>query len=162
MAARKKVAKKGASRGPKNNTRARERGRDYGRGNRGNDRGRDYDDRNDDRGRGSDRRGGDREERTRLTGMWPSKKNRNMWTGRAKGEDLKKILDKMMDAEKGTGIVAFFMFENTRKRGPKDPDFTIYVDEGQEMQGGGGYRGRDDRDDRDNDRGRGSYRDDRF
>lgn len=166
MAAKRKAAKKGASRGRSTSSRSRDTSRD-----RNYDRG---DDRRDDRNGGDDRGnwGGDRggrgrgnPERTRLTGMWPSKNNRGMWTGRCTGEDLQKVLDKMTEAEKKTNIASFFMFENNRKRGPRDPDFTIYVDVGQEFKGrgNGGGRGRDDRnDDRNYDRGRGGYRDDRF
>lgn len=165
MATRKRTATtKGASRGrtPSSRPRTENRERDY---DRDNDRGRGYDDRNDDRDTRSDDRGsrGRGQERTRLTGLWPSQKNRSMWTGRATGEDLKKILDKLLEAEKTTGIAAFFCFENNRKRGPKDPDFTIYVDVGQEFKGRGGNGGGRGGDRFiDDNRGRGGYRDDRF
>jgi len=92
--------------------------------------------------------------------MWLSKTKRGMWTGRAVKEALTTILDKLTEAEKTTGIASFFMFENTQKRNPRDPDFTIYVDVGQEYSGnqGGGYgRGQQYIDDR-----RGDYQGDRF
>ena len=96
----------------------------------------------------------------RLTGLWPSKKD-GLFSGKLRPEDIEKLQDKVEEAAKNDAALVFLLWENTDKRGRKDPDFTLQVtvsedDGGGSRRGrsGGGYgRGRDDRDDsRDRDR----------
>ena len=96
----------------------------------------------------------------RLTGLWPSKKD-GLFSGKLRPEDLEKLLDKVEEAAKNDAALVFLLWENTDKRGRKDPDFTLQVTVSEDEGGGsrrgrssGGYgRGRDDRDDsRDRDR----------
>ncbi len=106
----------------------------------------------------------------RLTGLWPSKKD-GLFSGKLRPEDIEKLLDKAEEAAKSDAALVFLLWENTDKRGRKDPDFTLQVTVSEDEGGGsrrgrssGGYgRGRDDRDDsRDRDRdSRRSSRDDR-
>jgi len=146
----------------KNGDRDRDRGRDDDRG-RDNDRG---------RGNGSGNRNSAssrNQDRFRLSGMWPAKNRPGMLTGTNKDSDIADKLRDLADKiEKGTGRLAVFMFENDRKRDRNDPDFTIYLDEGQEYKGGGrgrdgngGYRGKpEEHEDRGRSRGRDIDRDD--
>ena len=106
----------------------------------------------------------------RLTGLWPSKKD-GLFSGKLRPEDIEKLQDKVEEAAKNDAALVFLLWENTDKRGRKDPDFTLQVTVSEDDGGGsrrgrssGGYgRGRDDRDDsRDRDRDfRRSSRDDR-
>jgi len=106
----------------------------------------------------------------RLTGLWPSKKD-GLFSGKLRPEDIEKLQDKVEEAAKNDAALVFLLWENTDKRGRKDPDFTLQVTVSEDEGGGsrrgrssGGYgRGRDDRDDsRDRDRdSRRSSRDDR-
>ncbi len=106
----------------------------------------------------------------RLTGLWPSKKD-GLFSGKLRPEDIEKLQDKVEEAAKNDAALVFLLWENTDKRGRKDPDFTLQVTVSEDDGGGsrrgrssGGYgRGRDDRDDsRDRDRdSRRSSRDDR-
>ena len=106
----------------------------------------------------------------RLTGLWPSKKD-GLFSGKLRPEDIEKLQDKVEEAAKNDAALVFLLWENTDKRGRKDPDFTLQVTVSEDEGGGsrrgrssGGYgRGRDGRDDsRDRDRdSRRSSRDDR-
>jgi hypothetical protein len=96
----------------------------------------------------------------RLTGLWPSKKD-GLFSGKLRPEDIEKLQDKVEEAAKNDAALVFLLWENTDKRGRKDPDFTLQVTVSEDDGGGsrrgrssGGYgRGRDDRDDsRDRDR----------
>lgn len=101
----------------------------------------------------------------RLTGLWPSKKD-GLFSGKLRPEDIEKLLDKAEEAAKNDAALVFLLWENTDKRGRKDPDFTLQVtvsedDGGGSRRGrsGGGYdRGRNNRDD-DRDRERDGRRD---
>ena len=100
----------------------------------------------------------------RLTGLWPSKKD-GLFSGKLRPEDIEKLQDKVEEAAKNDAALVFLLWENTDKRGRKDPDFTLQVTVSEDDGGGsrrgrssGGYgRGRDDRDDS-RDRGRDSRR----
>ena len=96
----------------------------------------------------------------RLTGLWPSKKNDALWTGKFRNQDLEKLIEKCEQADKAGADLVVFLWENKEKDGQKDPDFTVQVsiseDDGKSRRGGrssgsGGSsrRDRDDRDDQD-------------
>ena len=101
----------------------------------------------------------------RLTGLWPSKKD-GLFSGKLRPEDIEKLQDKVEEAAKNDAALVFLLWENTDKRGRKDPDFTLQVTVSEDDGGGsrrgrssGGYgRGRSDRDD-DRDRERDGRRD---
>lgn len=60
----------------------------------------------------------------RLTGLWPSKKNDSLYSGKLRGEDVEKLQEKIEEADGGD--LVFFLWEN-EKEGRKDPDFTLQV-----------------------------------
>ena len=101
----------------------------------------------------------------RLTGLWPSKKD-GLFSGKLRPEDIEKLQDKVEEAAKNDAALVFLLWENTDKRGRKDPDFTLQVTVSEDDGGGsrrgrssGGYdRGRNNRDD-DRDRERDGRRD---
>jgi hypothetical protein len=78
----------------------------------------------------------------RLTGLWPSKKNDALWTGKFRNEDIGKLLEKVEQADKDGADLVFFLWENTEKNGKKDPDFTVQVSVSEDE---GGSRGRSSR-----------------
>ena len=90
----------------------------------------------------------------RLTGLWPSKKD-GLFSGKLRPEDIEKLQDKVEEAAKNDAALVFLLWENTDKRGRKDPDFTLQVTVSEDDGGGsrrgrssGGYdRGRNNRDD---------------
>ena len=102
----------------------------------------------------------------RLTGLWPSKKD-GLFSGKLRPEDISKLLEKADEADKDGLPLVFLLWENTDKRGRKDPDFTLQVTIAEEDSGGrgrssssryGSSRGGRDRDDREEDRDRGRDR----
>lgn len=58
----------------------------------------------------------------RLTGLWQSKKNDKLFTGKLRGLDVEKLIAKLEEAD-GEDI-AFFLWENDQES-RKDPIFTL-------------------------------------
>lgn len=72
-------------------------------------------------GRGSDKY-------IRLTGMWPSKSNKSLFTGRLKPDQIEQLLDAAEEAMKNDAPLIFSMWDNAdKKRNRKDPDFNLQV-----------------------------------
>lgn len=90
----------------------------------------------------------------RLTGLWPSKHNDALYSGRVKNEDLEALQAKIEEA--GDSDLVFFLWENKDKESRKDPEFTLQV----AVSDGDGGR-RKSRRDRDDDEDRGKSRRDR-
>ena len=119
-----------------------------------------------DRGRGRQDDG----KYVRLTGLWESRNKRGMFAGKIRNQDIQKIMRKFEECADKRSDVVVFLWENSNKRGQKDPDFTVQIAEAEDR---GGYsnnnrdRGRDrdrnERDDRDgrSDRGGRSREDER-
>lgn len=63
----------------------------------------------------------------RVTGLWPSKKKENLWTGKLRAHDIEQLIDKCQEALDAGNDMVFFLWENAEQTGPKDPDFTIQV-----------------------------------
>src|SRR3990167_915586 len=63
----------------------------------------------------------------RLTGLWPSKKNNALWTGKFRNQDIGKLQDKIQEADDAGADLVFFLWENTDKQGQKDPDFSVQI-----------------------------------
>jgi len=95
----------------------------------------------------------------RLTGLWPSKKNDRLFTGKIRNKDLGVLLDKLDEADKAHADVVVFLWENTEKDSPKDPEFTVQIAVSEDREGRGRDRSRgqerskdpDDVEDTDND-----------
>lgn len=58
----------------------------------------------------------------RLTGLWPNKNNKKLYTGKLRAQDVGKLIDKLEEAD-GNDI-AFFLWENDAES-RKDPVFTL-------------------------------------
>ena len=87
------------------------------------------------------RRGRDNDGKyVRLTGLWPSKKNDALWTGKIRNQDLFKVLDKLDEADKHGKDIVVFLWENTEKDGPKDPEFTAQISVSEDQERGRGRR----------------------
>ena len=97
----------------------------------------------------------------RLTGLWPSKKD-GLFSGKLRPEDIEKLQDKVEEAAESDAALVFLLWENTDKRGRKDPDFTLQVTVSEDDGGsrrssgrsGGRSYGRDRERDRDDSRDR--------
>lgn len=100
----------------------------------------------------------------RLTGLWESRNKRGMWSGKIRGQDLGKVMDKLQEADDARADVVVFLWENNEKRGQKDPDFSVQIAVAEE-QGRGGRGGNYSRGGRDDggssDRNRRSREDER-
>jgi hypothetical protein len=85
----------------------------------------------------------------RLTGLWPSKNKDTLWTGKIRSQDIGALLEKCEEADKDGSDIVVFLWENTKKSGRKDPDFTVQISVSEDQEKGGRSRpsrGRDDRD----------------
>ena len=93
----------------------------------------------------------------RLTGLWPSKKKDTLWTGKIRNQDIGTLQDKIQEADDAGADLVVFLWENTNKKGKRDPEFTVQISVSEDDGNGRGSssrgRGRDrDRDEeRDND-----------
>lgn len=61
----------------------------------------------------------------RLTGLWKSKNNDGLFTGRAKTEQLEALLKQCEEALDADAPLVFSLWKNTEKRSRKDPEFSI-------------------------------------
>ena len=70
------------------------------------------------------RRGGN-DKYLRLTGLWGSKSNDMLFTGRAKTEQIEALLKQCEEALDADAPLVFSLWENDKKRSHKDPEFSI-------------------------------------
>ncbi len=61
----------------------------------------------------------------RLTGLWPSKSNDSLFTGRVKSDDVEAILEKFQEANDSEAPIVFSLWVNEKKRNRKDPEFNL-------------------------------------
>jgi len=93
----------------------------------------------------------------RLTGLWPSKKNNSLWTGKFRNQDIGRLQDKIQEADDAGADLVVFLWENNEKKGNKDPEFTVQISVAEDNGGGrqsnrGRSSGSSRRSSRDNDR----------
>ena len=94
----------------------------------------------------------------RLTGLWPSKKNDTLWSGKIRNQDIGAVIDKLDEADKENADVVVFLWENKERNGKKDPEFTVQIavsegDDNNRGRGRGSRNYNDDRDDNNDDSG---------
>lgn len=94
----------------------------------------------------------------RLTGLWPSKKNDTLWSGKIRNQDIGAVIDKLDEADKENADVVVFLWENKERNGKKDPEFTVQIavsegDDNSRGRGRGSRNYNDDRDDNNDDSG---------
>jgi len=89
----------------------------------------------------------------RLTGLWPSKKNNALWSGKIRNQDIGVLQDKIQEADDSNSDIVVFLWENTDRRGKKDPEFTVQISVSEDEENGhgrgrssGGHSSRRDRD----------------
>ena len=70
------------------------------------------------------RRGGN-DKYLRLTGLWGSKSNEMLFTGRAKAEQIEALLKQCEEALDADAPLVFSLWENDKKKSHKDPEFSI-------------------------------------
>lgn len=85
----------------------------------------------------------------RLTGLWPSKKNDSLWTGKLRAQDIEKVQEKLDEADKAGADVVVFLWENKEGKSRKDPEFTVQIAVSEDEGSGGRSRGGSSRRDRD-------------
>lgn len=62
----------------------------------------------------------------RLTGLWTSKSNKDLFTGRVKAEDVEALVEKFQEALDKEAPIVFSLWDNNdKKRDRKDPDFNL-------------------------------------
>lgn len=61
----------------------------------------------------------------RLTGLWQSKNNDSLWTGRLKAEQVADLLAKVEEAAEGDCPIVFSLWENDKKESKRDPEFSL-------------------------------------
>ena len=62
-----------------------------------------------------------------LTGLWPSKSNESLWTGRIKVEEIEAVIERFQEALDADAPVVVSLWENGKKSGRKDPDFRVQI-----------------------------------
>lgn len=62
-----------------------------------------------------------------LTGLWPSKSNDSLWTGRVKVEEIEAVIERFQEALDADAPVVVSLWENGKKSGRKDPDFRVQI-----------------------------------
>lgn len=70
------------------------------------------------------RKGGD-DKYLRLTGLWPSKHNDSLFTGRLKAEQVADLLAKVEEASEAEAPIVFSLWVNDKKESRKDPEFSL-------------------------------------
>lgn len=85
----------------------------------------------------------------RLTGMWQSKNNDALWTGRLKEEQIEALNDKVAEALDAGAPLCFSLWENDKKESKRDPEFSLqcFVGDSEEKPRSSRRSNRDDRDD---------------
>ncbi len=61
----------------------------------------------------------------RLTGLWQSKSNDELWTGRLKADQLEDLLKRVEEAIENDAPIVFSLWENGKKESKRDPDFSL-------------------------------------
>jgi hypothetical protein len=90
----------------------------------------------------------------RLTGLWPSKNNDSLFTGRLRPEDLEKLGEKLDEAIEAEAPLVFSLWENKEKESRKDPEFSLQCFVGEADDKPSSRRGKSSRDE-EPERGRG-------
>jgi hypothetical protein len=93
----------------------------------------------------------------RLTGLWQSKANDALWTGRLKSEQVEDLLKKVEEATEAGAPIVFSLWENDKKESKRDPEFSLqcFVGDAEDeprsrrSSRSSGSSRRDERDDRD-------------
>jgi hypothetical protein len=95
----------------------------------------------------------------RLTGLWPSKNKKGLFTGKLRNQDIGKLIDKLEEA--GDADIAFFLWENDAES-RKDPEFTLQctVSDSQGFSGKKKYRRDEEEEEDDRPRSKRRSRDD--
>ena len=61
----------------------------------------------------------------RLTGLWQSKGNEDLYTGKAKEEQIEKLLKAAEEALESGAPLVFSLWVNNEKESRKDPEFSL-------------------------------------
>lgn len=108
------------------------------------------------------RRGGN-DKYLRLTGLWGSKTNDMLFTGRAKAEQIEALIKQCEEALDVDAPLVFSLWENDKKKSHKDPEFSIQSFVGDAEEKPRSYRSsrssRSSRDEEPRERGRDRKRD---
>ena len=70
------------------------------------------------------RKGGD-DKYLKLTGMWKSKNNEDLYTGRVKDEYLEQLQAKIEEAIENDSPIVFSIWKNRDKESRRDPDLSL-------------------------------------
>ena len=109
------------------------------------------------------RRSGGNDKYLRLTGLWGSKSNDMLFTGRAKTEQIEALLKQCEEALDADAPLVFSLWENDKKKSHKDPEFSIQSFVGDAEEKPRSYRSsrssRSSRDEEPRERGRDRKRD---
>lgn len=74
---------------------------------------------------GRSNKGGGSDKYLRLTGLWPSKSNDDLFTGRVKADDVEKIIERFQEALDAAAPMVFSLWVNNEKESRKDPEFSL-------------------------------------
>ena len=61
----------------------------------------------------------------RLTGLWESKTNSALFTGRAAAEQIEELLKRCEEALDADAPLVFSLWENDKKKSKRDPEFSL-------------------------------------
>jgi hypothetical protein len=61
----------------------------------------------------------------RLTGLWQSKNNEDLYTGKAKEEQIEKLIEAATEALESGAPLVFSLWVNNEKDSRKDPEFSL-------------------------------------
>lgn len=61
----------------------------------------------------------------RLTGLWASKSNSALFTGRAAAEQIEELLKRCEEALDADAPLVFSLWENDKKKSKRDPEFSL-------------------------------------
>lgn len=86
------------------------------------------------------KRGGGNDKYLRLTGLWQSKNNDALWTGRLKQEQVEDLLKKVEEANEAEAPIVFSLWENKDREGKRDPEFSLQCFVGDKEEEGGSSR----------------------
>ena len=70
-------------------------------------------------------KGGGNDKYLRLTGLWPSKSNDALFTGRVKPDGIEDLLKRCEEALDQDSPLVFSLWENDKKESRKDPEFSL-------------------------------------
>jgi len=75
--------------------------------------------------RSKQRKGNGSDKYFRLTGLWPSKSNDLLHTGRVKVDQLEDLIKRCEEALEADAPMVFSLWENDKKKSRKDPVFSL-------------------------------------